>query len=318
LAVAAIGVAPFASAAPDIEWVDPARVAGWLPPRRADAHKGVFGRALIAGGSLRYTGAVALSAAAAARTGAGRVTVALPLPLHAALAGQLLEITWLPLAGPEGVHTAAGGAALLAAAGECQALLVGPGLTTVESAQAFIATLFPEDGVGGLPHSPWAGRVVVDADALNILAGWAAWPRRLPPGSILTPHAGEMARLTGQSAQAVNAARIATARRCAETWGHIVLLKGPHTVIAAPDGRVGVLPFATSTLATAGSGDILAGAIVAFIAQGVPAFEAAIAGAYLHGQVGLNLLREEAIAPTAVDILAGMGKALTQMYQSVG
>ncbi len=312
LCVADIGVPPDLDADLPVSLVGPADVAEWLPLRPADAHKGTFGKALIAAGSLSYTGAAALSAGAATRAGAGLVTLAIPAALHTALAGALPEVTWLPLPEAEGVHTAAGAARLLARLAGYDALLVGPGLTATDEALGFIEALFSREG--GLDRAQWSGRIVVDADALNLLARLPAWPGRLPPLSILTPHPGEMARLTGLAAAEVNARRIENARRWAAEWGHVVLLKGPHTVIAAPDGRTAVLPFALPALATAGSGDVLAGAIVALLAQGLAPFEAAAAGAYLHGQAGLVLSR---VAPAgggvAGDILARFPEALRQV-----
>jgi hydroxyethylthiazole kinase-like uncharacterized protein yjeF len=314
LAVVDIGVPDELIADIAVELIGPEDIQRWLPPRPMDAHKGTFGKALIAGGSLNYTGAAYLSAAAASRAGAGLVTLAIPLPLHAALAGVLPEVTWLPLPGSEGVHTAAGAVKLLHTTENYDALLVGPGLTSAEDAQGFIETLFSSDS---LPKDTWSGLVVVDADALNILAKLPEWPSRLPPGSILTPHPGEMARLTGMTIRDVNARRIENARRWAAEWGHIVLLKGPHTVIAAPDGRAAVLPFALPVLATAGSGDVLAGAIVAMLAQGVPAFEASLLGAYLHGQAGLLISRTATLVGiVARDILASFPEALRQLYTS--
>ncbi len=302
LSVVDIGIPPELVEALPVEVIEPAYVRQWLPQRLADAHKGTFGKALIVGGSLNYTGAVGLSARAAGRAGAGLVTLAIPLPLHAALAGWLPEATWLPLPGPEGCHTAEGAASLLAQVQGYSALLVGPGLTTSDGARAFLDRLFAVDG---LDRETWAGRVVVDADALNLLAQAADWPARLPHGSILTPHPGEMGRLTGLTASEVNAQRIEHARRYAAEWGHIVLLKGPHTVIASPDGRTAVLPFATAVLATAGSGDVLAGAIVAMLAQGLPAFEAAVVGAYLHGHAGMIIERSTGPAGTVAGDLPG-------------
>lgn len=314
LAVADIGTAPALAEDIQTELVGPTMVKALLPIRPADAHKGTFGKALIVSGSLNYTGAAALSAEAAARAGTGLVTLAIPACLHAALAGYLPEITWLPLpAGPAGTHAADGVTRLIAALPGYQALLVGPGLTTEEDARQFVAGLF--DAEKGLSREEWAGRTVVDADALNIVATWPDWPTRLPPQSILTPHPGEMARLLGSTPAAVNAARIATARDCAARWGHIVVLKGPHTVIAAPDGRTAVLPFAFATLATAGSGDVLAGAIVAMLAQGLPPYEAAICGAYLHGQAGLQLARTMRLAGhTAHDIVLQLPDAFYHLY----
>lgn len=128
--------------------------------------------------------------------------------------------------------------------------------------------------------------LIVDADGLNILSRLQDWAQRLPAGTILTPHPGEMARLTGEDTAALQADRQETARRYAAAWGHVVLLKGAFTVVAAPDGRAVLLPFANPGLASAGTGDVLAGVIVALRAQGLGAFEAAAAGAYLHGLAG--------------------------------
>ncbi len=309
--MADIGVPPDLAAAAQVELIEPDMVRGWLPLRPMDAHKGTFGKALIAAGSLRYTGAAVLSGAAAMRAGAGLVTLAIPAAAHPALAGVLPEVTWLPLPGVA-THAAAGAAELLTALEGYDALLVGPGLTTTDDARAFIGALF---GAQGLSQGDWQGRAVIDADALNLLAGLADWPARLPPNSILTPHPGEMARLTGLTTNEINGNRIATARRYAVTWGHIVLLKGPHTVIAAPDGRTGVLPFAAPVLATAGSGDVLAGAIVGLLAQGLPAFEAAISATYLHGFAGAQLMRAGMIAGViARDILERLPETLRLLY----
>lgn len=130
---------------------------------------------------------------------------------------------------------------------------------------------------------------MVDADALNILSEQAGWASRLPPKCVLTPHPGEMGRLTGLSVTEVNAERIALARRFAAGWGHVVLLKGAYTVIAEPDGRTAVLPLAVPALATAGSGDVLAGSIVSLLAQGLSSYDAAVLGAYLHALAGTFL-----------------------------
>lgn len=312
LCVADIGTPSDLADGVPVELIDPTFMQRWLPARPVDAHKGTFGRVMIVAGSANYPGAALLSATAAARAGAGLVTLAVPSALHLALVGALPEATWLPLPGPEGTHTAAGAAQLLARLADYEALLVGPGFTTSEDAAAFIETLTAPTA---LPVEAWQGRVVVDADALNLLAKLPDWPHRLPRQSILTPHPGEMARLTGTTPAEVNARRIENAQRWATEWGHIVLLKGPHTVVAAPDGRVAVLPFATPTLATAGSGDVLAGAIVALLGQGLPAFEAAIAGAYLHGHVGMLIGREVGMSGIiADDLVREFPRALRMLY----
>ena len=127
---------------------------------------------------------------------------------------------------------------------------------------------------------------MLDADGLNLLARMPDWPRLLPEQCVLTPHPGEMARLLGRSTAEVQADRMATARDAARKWGCVVALKGAYTIVAAPDGRATVIPFANALLSTAGSGDVLAGAIVGLLAQGADAYAAAICGAYLHGLAG--------------------------------
>jgi NAD(P)H-hydrate epimerase len=312
LAVVDIGCPPELAVEVQTELVGPRDIRRWLPPRPPDAHKGTFGKVMIVAGSLNYTGAAYLSGVAATRAGAGLVTLAIPAPLHTALASALPETTWLLLPGPTGTHSAGGVAPLLAALDGYSALLVGPGLTANVEAKGFVERLF---GPEGLSKETWRGRVVADADALNILAMLPDWPARLPPETILTPHPGEMARLAGTTAAEVNAQRIGLARNWAATWGHIVLLKGAHTVVAAADGRAAVLPFALPTLATAGSGDVLAGAIVAFLGQGVPSFEAAVCGAYLHGHVGLVAGRVTGhVGVVAGDLVARLPEALRQLY----
>jgi NAD(P)H-hydrate epimerase len=145
-------------------------------------------------------------------------------------------------------------------------------------------------------------QLIVDADGLRHLAALDGWPARLPPGAILTPHPGEMSALTGLEIDTIQANREGIAREKAAEWGQIVVLKGAHTVVAAPDGRGWVLPFATAALAKAGTGDVLAGAISGLCAQGIAAAEAAVLGAYLHGRAGM--LAAEHAGSTA-GVLAG-------------
>ncbi|HXV98689.1 MAG TPA: ADP/ATP-dependent (S)-NAD(P)H-hydrate dehydratase, partial [Anaerolineae bacterium] len=133
--------------------------------------------------------------------------------------------------------------------------------------------------------------IVFDADALNILAGQPDWWTRLPENSILTPHPGEMSRLTKKPIAELEANRLTVVSEMAQRWGQIIIFKGAFTVVASPGGEVVVMPFANPALATAGSGDVLAGCVVGFLGQRLPPFEAAVAGAYLHGLAG-ELARE--------------------------
>ncbi len=295
LVVADIGTDPALAADVDLEVVTPEMVRGWLPPRPPDAHKGTFGRALIVAGSANYTGAARLVGAAAVRAGAGLVTVALPASIHSAVAATLSEATYLLLPHELGVLAEPAVEVLAEHAGRYDAMLLGPGLSQEKETAEFLEVLLRglerrqvgflrggESTIQPIPLPP----LVVDADGLNLLAKMDGWPSRLPPNTILTPHPGEMARLAKCSIADVQADRVEFARRKAREWGHVVVLKGAFTVVAAPDGRVVLEPFANPALATGGTGDVLAGIIVALRAQGMGPWEAAAAGAYLHGLTG--------------------------------
>ncbi|HHS97765.1 MAG TPA: NAD(P)H-hydrate dehydratase [Chloroflexi bacterium] len=296
LLVADIGTDPALAAEVDLEVATPQMVRAWLPPRPPDAHKGTFGRALIVAGSTNYTGAARLAGSAAVRAGAGLVTVALPTPIHAPVAAGLAEATYVLLPHELGVVAEAAVEVLAEIVERYDALLLGPGLGREQETVAFVERLLgrraERRSVGFLPSEKTSAPplplppLVVDADGLNILSGWPDWHERLPPGTVLTPHPGEMARLMGCSTREVQEDRVEVARRQARAWGHVVVLKGAYTVVAAPDGRVVLEPFANPGLATGGTGDVLAGIIVALRAQGLPPFEAAVAGAYLHGLAG--------------------------------
>lgn len=272
---------------PDHEWV-----ASILPPRPPDAHKGTFGTALIAAGSVNYSGAAFLSAGAAYRVGAGLVTLALPEPLHPALAGQLPEVTWLTLPHEGGFIARAGAIPVIQNLGRATALLAGPGLGLEQTTRDFLSKLLEAE----LPP------LVVDADGLKLLAQIPDWPRKLPALTVLTPHPGEMSALTGLSVAGIQSDREAIAAKYAREWNHILVLKGAFTVVAAPDGRLAVLPFASAALARAGTGDVLAGLITGLCAQGVESFEAAVAGAWIHARAGLAALE---LLGSAASVLAG-------------
>lgn len=251
-----------------------------LPARPVDGHKGTFGTVLIAAGSVRYWGAPALAARGAFRSGAGLVALAIPQRVRPALAGQFPEATYPAVSDTDilGVSTAN---LILASLDSYRALLVGPGLA---DAGSFMGALL--DGLREPPGGK-APPLVIDADGLNLMAAREDWARDLPPGTVLTPHPGEMARLTGQSLNAVREAdRVELAREHAVKWGHVVVLKGAFTIIAAPDGRATLLPFANPILAVGGSGDVLAGIIAGLLAQGLEPYAAAVLGGYLHGAAG--------------------------------
>jgi NAD(P)H-hydrate epimerase len=319
LDVADIGTDPGLADKVTLQTATAGLVRSWLPPRPPDAHKGTFGKALIVAGSVNYTGAAYLAGAAATRAGAGLVTLALPSVIHSSVAARLTEATYLLLPHELGVIAAGATRVLSEQIPSYDALLLGPGLGQERETRTFVEALLDGKekhrylGFGNnteRAEAPTLPPLVIDADGLNILATMEDWPKRLPPGSVLTPHPGEMARLMGCSAADVQADRLAVARSQASAWNHIVVLKGAYTIIAAPDGKAIIIPFANPGLATAGTGDVLAGTIVSLRAQGVDGFAAATVGAYLHGLAG-ELAREEigTAGMVAGDVLAHLPQA---------
>jgi hydroxyethylthiazole kinase-like uncharacterized protein yjeF len=315
-----------------LEVATPEMIAERLPARSSESHKGTYGKALLVVGSINYTGAAYLSASAATRVGAGLVTLGVPATIHGALASKISEATYLILPQAMGVIAPGAVEVLLENVGDYDAMLLGCGLSHEKETQEFLDKLLhaetqtvhkgrigfaaeprntveePEEGVELPP-------LVVDADGLNILAGWdEEWWKLLPNEAILTPHPGEMSRLIAKGIKEIQADRIGVAREMASTWGHVVVLKGAFTVIAAPDGRVVILPFATSALASAGTGDVLAGSIVGLLAQGVKPFDAALVAGYVHGLAGLWAGEEVGLAGTvASDLLPRLPRAIREI-----
>jgi hydroxyethylthiazole kinase-like uncharacterized protein yjeF len=270
---------------------------GWvakrLPARPARAHKGTFGRLLIVAGSLEYAGAALLTGLGAIRAGVGLACLAAPEAVAIRLMGLLPELTSMLLVEEApGLTAPAGWRQLTTAAAGYQAFVVGPGLgrqpATLRRARSFIGEL-------RLP-------AVVDADGLTALAEVQRWWQPLRAPLVLTPHAGEFARLMrlpeGQTIADDDAQRADAARDAAARWGQVVVLKGAHTVVASPTGELVRSDIATPALATAGSGDVLAGAIGAFLAAGLEPFDAAGCGVAVHGAAGL--LAEDRIGEAGV------------------
>ena len=247
-----------------------------LPERPPDSHKGTFGRAMVVAGSRNFLGAAHLAASAAGRIGAGLVTIAIPESLMSSVAPRAIEPTFLPL--PEssaGVVSANAASVILNSLDGYAALLIGCGLGQAEETRIMVEGLL----LSGAELPP----AVVDADGLNTLALISGWWERWPSRAVLTPHPGEMSRLTGESTER---SRLDSALEAATRWNKTVVLKGAHTVVAHPDGSAMISPFANPALATAGTGDVLAGAIVGLLAQGMSLEDAAQIGVYLHALAG--------------------------------
>lgn len=254
--------------------ITPEEARALLPERRNTAHKGSFGHVLVAGGSLGMTGAATLAAKGSQAVGAGLVTVACPEGLNDILEVKLTEVMTLPVTetarhsfSPKGVDT------LLAAARERSVTVLGPGISghpeTGEMVRRFT-----------LGHD---GPLVLDADGLNAWAGHMDdFPKR-PVPTVLTPHPGEMARLTGMKVPDVQADRIEAAMKFARTYDVTLVLKGAHTVVADPYGLTWVNSTGSPALATGGTGDVLAGMIGGLVAQQLSAVDACVLAVFLHG-----------------------------------
>ncbi|HXF50907.1 MAG TPA: NAD(P)H-hydrate dehydratase [Dehalococcoidia bacterium] len=269
-----------AEAARDLpyELLDTTWVKERLPERPRGANKGTFGRILVCGGSERYIGAPRLCAAAAYRVGGGLVTVACPRSIASAVGAGLDEATYLPLPETAGLLAEDASAELRREAAAYDVIAVGPGLGRGAGPSRFVR----ETLLAPLSGGPRAA--VIDADALNALAEEPRWWERLALPSVLTPHPGELSRLTRRPIAAIQSDRLGAALECARQWGQVVVLKGAYTVVASPDGRAVVSPFANPALASAGTGDVLAGTIAGLLGQGMAPFDAAACGVYLHAK----------------------------------
>ena len=266
-------------------------VADRLPARPERAHKGDFGRVLVIAGSAEYPGAAILAGLGAMRAGAGMVQVATADSVAGRLAGTVPELTWMVLdEEAPGLIAPSGWRRATSEAESFDAVVIGPGLGRQPATQRRTRNL-----VGGL-RTP----AVVDADGLNALAGADRWWQGLRARLVLTPHPGEFGRLTSAEVPAADdeTGRAAAAGDAAARWGQVVVLKGAHSVIASPSGEVIRSAVASPALATAGSGDVLAGVIGAFLAAGAEPFVAAAAGVAVHGAAGL--LAEERIGRAGV------------------
>lgn len=276
------------------EWV-----ASKLPERPKSANKGTFGKVLVAAGSKNYPGAAYLCCAAAYRVGAGLVTLATIPLVQNIVSRKLPEVTFIVLP-DENIYEELY---------DYDVILIGPGLGRENAGERLINKLF---GLYDLPP------IVIDGDGLNILSEIKNWWEEIEKYGIdlvLTPHPGEMSRLTGLSIEEIQKNRESIAKKyAADTWGQVVVLKGANTVNASPSGEVAVSPFANPALATAGTGDILSGMIAGFIAQGLSLFDAAGVGVYIHGLAGEILSKQMGdVGTKASDLLPFLPQAIQKL-----
>lgn len=269
-----------AQAGGDFWWADADLVDDLLPEIDPTDHKGSRGHLLVVAGSRGKTGAAGLASMAGLRAGAGLVTLACPESIWDLAAGQSLEVMTEGVASDSHGMVAEAAPSLLALAEDKTAMVLGPGLGQGEDIPQLLKGLIPRT------ETP----LVIDADGLNALVGnLDLLAQRRSHDTILTPHPGEMARLTGLSVEEVQAGRLEVAQDLARQSEAVVVLKGARTVIAAPDGRCWINGSGNPALATAGTGDVLAGAIGSLLAQGIRAVDAAVAGVFLHGAAADSL-----------------------------
>jgi NAD(P)H-hydrate epimerase len=250
-----------------------------LPRRDPEGHKFTFGRVTTIAGSLDFAGAAYLAALGAARGGAGLVAMAVPDSLKRVFAARLPEAVLIGLPQVDGGSIDPDEAFRAILEREPEALVVGPGLKETDDYRRLTTELLTR----------LTKPAVIDAGAISMFGERPDLARSLKASCVFTPHAGEFARLTGHKPGEGDDGRVSSARAAAMDLGQVVVLKGARTVIAAPDGRTAIAPFANAALATAGSGDVLAGLIGALLAQGAEPFEAACLGVYLHGRAGERL-----------------------------
>ncbi len=300
LRIADIGIPKGAPADAPAGTIDDS-VLGLLPRRGAESTKFTSGEVLLIGGSRGLTGAVCLAAEAAIRAGAGYATVAVPADLEQIFEIKLTEVMSRGYGAANGHLDAADAEAMVSAGGRASAVVLGSGLGREEGALELAR------GVAPAVEAP----LVIDADGLNAFAGRLGDLAKRRGETVLTPHAGELGRLLGTGSAAVGEARLESAREAAERSGAIVVLKGDDTLVVGPE-RVAVNDLASPALATAGTGDVLAGTIGALLARGLDPFAAAACGARAGARAGVVAARSVGGAESVVagDVIRALPEAL--------
>jgi NAD(P)H-hydrate epimerase len=277
------------------------RATDGIPRRGRASNKFAAGSVLVCGGSLGLTGAPCLASESAMRAGAGYVTACVPSSLNVIFESRLLEVMTVPLPDTDGSLEPWGVEQVLERSDRADALVLGPGLGRTSGAQEFALQLARAAPVP----------LVLDADGLNAHAGSVSLLAEREADTVLTPHAGELARLLESDSESIGARRLHNARLAARETQAVIVLKGDDTIVAAPDGRAGVNRGGAPALATAGTGDVLSGIVGAFLAKGMDSFHAACAAVLVHARAGALSARH--IGPEGViasDVIAALPRAL--------
>lgn len=296
-----------------VNWTSAAQASQWMPPRLPDSHKGSYGRVLVIAGSTGMTGAAALASKAALRVGAGLVTLAIPKHLNPILEGLLPEVMTLPLSETDtGSFAVSATSAILEFAEKTKSILaIGPGLSQHPETVSLVHELIRQNREQELGL-----RMVIDADGLNALAQDRNILSLLGRETVLTPHPGEMARLTNASVPTLEKDRIRTAQQFASEHGVTLVFKGAPTVSANANGDVWINATGNPGMATGGMGDVLTGVIAGLIAQGIPSENAATLGVYLHGLAGDIVAERLGMhGLIASDVLKAVPQAISSLTQ---
>lgn len=290
------------------ELLDRDGAANHLARRRADSHKGTYGHLLVVAGATGKTGAAILCCRGALRVGAGLVSLGAASALNVICASALPEAMTIPLAG--GAHGAAGIADLdriLAAMQGKQTMVMGPGMGTAEETAQLVRRLYRE---ADMP-------LVVDADAINILAvDKDSLARTGGAVRVLTPHPGEMARLTGSTNRIIQENRLETARSFAAQHNVYLVLKGAGTIIASPDGALAVNASGNPGMATGGMGDVLSGMIGGLLVQGYDPWQACCLGVFMHGLAADRLAAEAPYGYLASEVAERVPSVLKELLMA--
>lgn len=274
---------------------------GKISGRKVDSHKGDYGKVFVVAGSPGMTGAAYLSSQAAAKAGSGLVTNGIPASLNEIMEIKLTEVMTIALdENKSGCLCLASKDKIIDFSKKCDVVVIGPGIGSDTETGALVKVLLAEID---LP-------VVLDADGLNALEGDISILKDRASRTVITPHPGELSRLTGVDVSSIQSDRMKAAKNAAEETGAVVCLKGHRTVVAGKDGQIYVNDTGNSGMATGGSGDILTGMIASFIGQGIDDFSAAVSSVYLHGIAGdIAAERKGQFSMIATDILDSISDA---------
>ncbi len=296
VSVVDIGIPDGAPGRASVGLIEP-RVVDGIPHRAGDSNKFAAGAVIVCGGSTGLTGAPSMACEAAMRAGAGYVTALVPASLNIVFEQRLLEVMSVPLPDSEGALTQAALDVVLGRAERAQALILGPGAGRDDRTVELVRELARRAEIA----------LLLDADGLNAHAGRIGSLARRPAPTVLTPHAGELARLLDVDSAEVAAHRLDFVRRAAAEAESIVVLKGDDSLVAAPDGRTAVNRGGAPALATAGTGDVLSGVIGAYLSKSMDPFHAACAGVFVHAQAGRlaaeEIATEGVIASDVIELL---------------